>query len=664
MRAVAVAICLLLGCFGSLPAWAQPRVALVIGNSTYQNVALLPNPVNDATDVSASLTRLGFDVRTLKNAGYDDMRRALLDFGRRARGAELAVVYFAGHGIQMGGDNWLIPVDAVLATDQDIRNEAIGLETVSATVSTAKKLGLVILDACRTNPFIPRMQTTNVRRAVERGFSRIEPPSNTLIAYAAREGTTAQDGTGRNSPFTKSLLENLETPGLEIGILFRRVRDDVLTVTRQEQEPVWYASLSRDPIFLSTGAVSHTADDILTALPDFEATSRIDTVAGWDAFLKQHPDGALATAARERRAKAGKPGAVANITSDQKPHPLIDAAAAGPGGAQPADGLRRAWLGVRIQPVTDEIAQSLDVRPRRGGLVAKVEDKGPAGSAGVELGDVVVKFDGRDVAEPTDLARMVGDASAGKEVNIVVIRKGREQALSLTLGRIEDAPEKPAAVVPQSSTETPAVKAIGLDLATSNADLRNRYKIKDSVKGVVVTGVDAGSDASDKKLSAGEVIVEVAQKKMSNATDVSATVDQLRKDGKTSALLLVSSADGELRFVAIDIAARAQVAVGEKPATQKLLGLELASLTKDTRVQYKIKESVKGLVVAGVDGGSDAAEKRLSVGDVIVEAAQVGVASVPDLMKRIDLLRKKGKKSVLLLISNGDGELRFVALSL
>jgi len=217
--------------------------------------------------------------------------------------------------------------------------------------------------------------------------------------------------------------------------------------------------------------------------------------------------------------------------------------------------LRRGWLGVRIQQVTDEIAESLNIKPARGALIAGVDDKGPAKPAGIEPGDVVVKFDGKDVKEPKDLSRVVADTAVGKEVDVVVIRKGQEETKKVTLGRLEDG-EK----VVQASNKTPepvekpvTQKALGLDLATLSKDLRSRYKIKDSVKGVVITNVDGASDAAEKRLSPGEVIVEVAQEAVSNAADVKKRIDQLKKDGKKSILLLVSNAEGELRFVALSV---------------------------------------------------------------------------------------------------------------
>jgi serine protease Do len=217
--------------------------------------------------------------------------------------------------------------------------------------------------------------------------------------------------------------------------------------------------------------------------------------------------------------------------------------------------LRRGWLGVRIQTVTDEIAESLNIKPARGALIAGVDDKGPAKPAGIEPGDVVTTFDGKEIKEPKDLSRVVADTAVGKEVDVVIIRKGAEQTVKVTLGRLEDGDK---AVQASAKTAEPAEKpvtqkALGLDLATLSKDLRSRYKIKDSVKGVIITSVDGTSDAAEKRLSAGDVIVEVAQEAVSNATDVKKRVDQLKKDGKKSVLFLVSNADGELRFVALSV---------------------------------------------------------------------------------------------------------------
>jgi serine protease Do len=216
---------------------------------------------------------------------------------------------------------------------------------------------------------------------------------------------------------------------------------------------------------------------------------------------------------------------------------------------------RRGWLGVRIQQVTDEIAESLKVSPPRGALVAGVDDKGPAKPAGIEPGDVIVKFDGKDIKEMRDLPRAVADTPVGKQTPVIIIRKGKEETKTVTLGRLEDG-EKQAAL--DTKKDAPAEKSVvkktlGIELANMSDDLRKRYKIKDTVKGIVITGVDANSPAAEKRLAAGDVIVEIAQEAVANADDFQAKIDKLKKDGRKSALLLVAGADGELRFVALGL---------------------------------------------------------------------------------------------------------------
>ncbi|QOG18003.1 Caspase domain-containing protein [Bradyrhizobium arachidis] len=228
------------------------RVALVIGNGAYRNVPALLNPPNDASDVAAALKRLGFAVSLATNASFDAMRRGLIALGREAVGAEMAAVYFAGHGMEINGENWLIPVDAELKRDTDAANEAINLQSVMLQVSSTTSLGLVILDACRNNPFAAKMSRSIATRAASTsGLGRIEPVGNVLVAYAARDGTTALDGDARNSPFAAALLRNIEVPGVEVTFMFRNVRDDVMEATRNEQQPFVYGSLSRKAIYLA-----------------------------------------------------------------------------------------------------------------------------------------------------------------------------------------------------------------------------------------------------------------------------------------------------------------------------------------------------------------------------------------------------------------------------
>ncbi len=217
---------------------------------------------------------------------------------------------------------------------------------------------------------------------------------------------------------------------------------------------------------------------------------------------------------------------------------------------------RRGWLGVRIQQVTDDIADSLNIKPPHGALVAGVDEKGPAKPAGIEAGDVIIKFDGKDIHEMRDLPRVVADTPVGKDVDVVIVRKGKEENRTVKLGRLDDG-EKQAALTPNKDAapddKSVVQKTLGLNLSNMTDDLRSRYKIKDTVKGVVITGVDAQSPAADKRLNAGDVIVEVSQEQVANTGDLQKRVDQLKKEGRKSALLLVANAEGELRFVALTL---------------------------------------------------------------------------------------------------------------
>src|SRR5882757_7563750 len=216
--------------------------------------------------------------------------------------------------------------------------------------------------------------------------------------------------------------------------------------------------------------------------------------------------------------------------------------------------VRRGWLGVRIQQVTDDIAESLGIKPVRGALVAGIDDKGPAKPAGIEPGDVIVKFDGKDIKEMRDLPKIVGDTPIGKDVPVVVIRKGKEEVKTVRLGRLEDTPQQASVKTDAPAEEKSVVqKALGLNLAGMTDDLRKKYKIKDAVKGVVITGVDANSAAAEKRLTVGDVIVKVTDEEVASAADVQKRIDQLKKDGKKTALLLVANTEGDVRFVALGL---------------------------------------------------------------------------------------------------------------
>jgi tetratricopeptide (TPR) repeat protein len=229
----------------------ERRVALLIGNGNYAKAAHLPNPKRDTEALAQAFKRVGFAVVTLQqDLSRESLAAALQAFAHEADRADWAVVYYAGHGIEVGGINYLIPVDAKLASDRDVSFETIALDQVLVAVESARKLRLVILDACRDNPFRHAMSRTVASRTVGRGLARVEPEGATLVAFAAKAGQVALDGDAAgNSPFAAALAKHIGTPGLEVNFLFRKVRDEVLGATNRQQEPFTYGSLPAEPFY-------------------------------------------------------------------------------------------------------------------------------------------------------------------------------------------------------------------------------------------------------------------------------------------------------------------------------------------------------------------------------------------------------------------------------
>jgi len=314
MLRLALASILSLALFAAMlpAAGANERVALVIGNSAYQAVTPLTNPANDSLDMAAAFKRLGFDVTLASDLTYDGMRRTLQEFAGKAHKADMAVIYYAGHGMEIDHRNYLIPVDARLRTDRSVAFEAIPLDLMLAAVDGARALKIVLLDACRSNPFTARMKLTGGSRAIGRGLSRVEPETGTLVGFAAREGTVAEDGKGRNSPYAAALLSHIEKPGLEISLMFRQVRDTVLKSTGNQQEPFTYGSLPGKNLYFipppdAPGANNETARKSAspTSKPSedlvaWDAIKDTSSVAVFEAYIQKFPTSIYAAFASAR----------------------------------------------------------------------------------------------------------------------------------------------------------------------------------------------------------------------------------------------------------------------------------------------------------------------------------------------------------------------------
>jgi serine protease Do len=216
---------------------------------------------------------------------------------------------------------------------------------------------------------------------------------------------------------------------------------------------------------------------------------------------------------------------------------------------------RRGWIGVRIQQIDDAIAESLGIGKARGALIAGVNDNGPAAKGGIQTGDIIVKFDGREIKDMRDLPKVVAETQVGRSVEVVYLRKGKEQTAKLTLGRLEDSEKpQPAALTKQTLQEQKALtkNMLGLGLSGITDDLKKRYKIKDGAKGIVVVSVERNSAAAERGIQAGDVIVEIQNEPVAKPEDLATKLDALKKSGKKAALLLVTRGD-EQRFVPLTI---------------------------------------------------------------------------------------------------------------
>jgi hypothetical protein len=319
---------------------AEKRVALVVGNGAYQNASSLPNPANDANAIADLFRKAGFDVVEAKlDLGNLEFKRVAREFSVAARDADIAVVYFAGHGIEVNGTNYLLPVDAKLASDFDVEDEALSLDRIMRAIEPAKRLRLIILDACRDNPFARTMKRGLSARSVASGLAKVEPATtDTLIAFATRPGATADDGRNANSPFTAALVKNLTVPGRDIRIALGHVRDEVMRETGNRQEPFVSGSLGGATVTLIPDKQVASAPEKpaeptrqIQVLPnpqdagsvpdprrDYEFAERVGTLDAWDSFLAVHPSGFYATLARSQRdrlAPRAEPNATPAVTA-------------------------------------------------------------------------------------------------------------------------------------------------------------------------------------------------------------------------------------------------------------------------------------------------------------------------------------------------------------
>jgi hypothetical protein len=296
--------------FGTLPGKADKRVALVIGNGAYQNTAGLTNPLNDATDIATALKAVGFDVLIERNVNKRSLENAMARFARLSQDADAVLFYYAGHGMQYRGLNYLMPVDARLEDEFSVNSELTRIDDLLFALSGARGVKILILDACRDNPLADRLSLRTVNRDFvgTRGLARIEAPRGVIIAYATQSNQVAVDGIGRNSPFTAALLKEIGQPGLEIAALFRRVAANVDRATGGKQLPELSISMSGE-FYLNT----HETD--AQAWVRVRQSSNINEL---QEFVHQYPDSFLVADAQARLAALERQQAEQELAERQR----------------------------------------------------------------------------------------------------------------------------------------------------------------------------------------------------------------------------------------------------------------------------------------------------------------------------------------------------------
>lgn len=358
---------------GTQPQSSTKRIALVIGNGAYTSAPTLKNPPNDARDMATALTALGFDVSSGINVSQRDMKRLIREFGQKLKGGGSGLFYYAGHGVQSKGRNYLIPIDAEIQSEAEVEDSGVDVGLVLNYMDEAQNgLNIVILDACRNNPF-----GRSFRSAAE-GLAQVDAPTGTLIAYATAPGRVASDGTGQNGLYTSELLKQMRVPSVSVTDVFMRVRAEVMKQTGNKQVPWEASSLVGAFYFSGNSASSNTVsgNDKTTTPPPVNPTTI--ELSFWDsiknstnaedfnAYLRKYPNGEFADLARIRAANLSKDAA--GKTSESR-------------------NATRGGIGIQFE-----------LRDKRS-MIVQVDPNGPAGQAGLRSGDEIIKVDGQDATQ-------------------------------------------------------------------------------------------------------------------------------------------------------------------------------------------------------------------------------------------------------------------------
>jgi hypothetical protein len=492
------------------PASAQEsRVALVIGNGAYRD-SPLKNPVNDARAMSRALRACGFQVIVLENASYQKMREGLRDFGGRIAQGGVGLFFFAGHGMQVKGKNYLIPVGADIKAEDEVAGEAMDVDLVLSKLETARnRLNILVLDACRNNPFARSF------RGSQAGLAPLDAPMGTYIAFATAPGRIAADGNGTNGLFTEQLLKAMRTPGLKLEETFKLVLTGVRKDSRDQQVP-WTASSVEGDFYFVPGSAPATAGDPTAAdLALWNAIKDTGTREAFEAYLDRFPGGIFAKSAATRLAELkAKEGA-------ELPRPGKNA---------------QGMLGVAIQDLDANLVKQFSLADSHGALVASVLSGSPADQAGLQVGDVITGLDGHGIQNGKELVNRVGGTAPGSTVKVELIRGGKPLAVLATLGEAADG-------APGSAPER--MDRLGFSVQPLTPDLAQRQGLAGKT-GLLVSAVDQGSPAAQAGLQEGDLILEVNRRRVTRAGELQ---DARAEDPKQEGVLLLVQRGTTSRFV-------------------------------------------------------------------------------------------------------------------
>ncbi|WP_375463588.1 caspase family protein [uncultured Methylobacterium sp.] len=603
------------------------RVALVVGIGAYQNVPMLPNAVNDASAMAEMFRKAGFEVVTAQSdLGNLAFKRAIREFEEVVADSDIAVVYYAGHGIEVRETNYLVPTDAKLLNERDVEDEAISLDRLTSAIEQAKRLRLIILDACRDNPFASKMRRRVATRGIPTGLGKVEPSqTDTLIAYAAKDKSLANDGEGDHSPFTKALLTNLTEPGLDIRIAFGRVRDDVLKATGRQQEPFVYGSLGGGTVALVPASAGAVGGPDSAAKDDYGAVERLNSREAWEAFLGKHKGGFYADLARVQIAKLGTSdlaviGEATTRTTEQPvpgappvPKPRMPAIVVDPKAAQ----AEKAW---------DKLDSSTDLKAVRA-FIARYPDSSLAGVAQRRV-EILERFareqdaavraerEATRLREEEDRRRKVAEAEVRRlEREAALLRDQEEKARAAELRRQKA--EAEAAVREREAEERAKTTAA---LAERRAE-EERAKAAEAALRRREAEDRAQAMLAERQKTADEAAVR--RKEAEETARVAAAARAAREAEALERVRQAQEIDRQERVRAAEIAAR------EKEAQERARIAEMAARKKETG------ERAQALAAEQQKATEDAAARKRESDEAARVAAAVKAAREAEALERV-----------------------------